>query len=65
MLICNFCGRPQDPTKFMIEGKYELPSKQTVSAHICEDCVMGCVELVAKEKTKEATNATDNGNGEV
>ena len=47
IIICSFCGKPQDKTAKVIASP---------GAYICENCIKACHEII---KTEEITHKKD------
>ncbi|QGH63405.1 ClpX C4-type zinc finger protein [Serratia proteamaculans] len=47
VLRCHFCSKTQHEVKKLIAGPY---------AHICNECVVGCVEILAGVEPRKGDN---------
>ena len=60
MIVCNYCTRPIGPEEKVVAGPNNV--------HICKPCVKTCLQVLEEREVlekKEASNETDNSNGEV
>ena len=48
--VCAFCGNPEGPDRRLIAGP---------NAHICEQCVKVCLEIVEEEKSKTSIKPSE------
>jgi len=57
--ICDFCGRSEDEVARLISTPRKQPVGNGVDAHICDECVRACAEMLEEMAREEPKAVAD------